>query len=364
MSDEIERGIRDWIEGHDRPIPVGDAVGGGAVPSSRGRMFLPVAIAAAILLVVGVVAALVDTGASDQDIETAAPATTTTVAEAPSTTSPSTTAQTTTSAVPPTAGTALPPPTMVEVRGGGVDTPPPLQPSPCPGLRSVSSWETTGDDSTIEAAAGTSAPYAEVVTNESTETCSLEGNQCGGQEVLRNADGEPVPTPLTLGCAGYSEQVVLAPGDSYTWTHRVELKAVPGDYSVQTYRVDGTTADLPVRLVDRHPACPVDSLTFSPNGRTFSATAGRRIDTLLSTEVSGCSIRIAEIRMVIDPDGPQPRAYVDPSAYWLVAEESSVFGISSDVATAEIPQGTHPAEVVATMADGSMVSFRTDVVVR
>ncbi|WP_436796276.1 DUF4232 domain-containing protein [Actinospongicola halichondriae] len=239
MSD-LEKNVRDWVQSVDRPISMDEVI---VRPSNRtvwpARIPVPVAVASvAAILVLGVLAA-VFTGGDDGVASVTA-------------------ATSTSSTPPPSASAPVVPPTWPEV---------------CPDLRSESTWEATRDASELVTGAGTSALYRETVTNDGSEPCSLERHPCRTVQLF-DLDGTPIEAPLELGCALMATPVDLAPGDSLELTLFAPLHAAPGRYLVHVGRYDGTTDRLPVRLEDRHAACPASALAVRGNGTPIWLRSG------------------------------------------------------------------------------------------
>ena len=353
----IEKQIEDWIGSVDRPIGVGEATATGT--SSRGApswLPVPVAVAVVVVLLAGVAAALaggggggearVDTVTADESTTTTTPSTSTST----STTSPSTTTVPTSS-----------PPTVPPSSPAIVGPLEPIAPAPCPDLRSESTWQSTGDASELVAPAGGAARYVEVVANEGDASCMLEGNRCGSTAQLLHPDGTPVGFPFLMGCAGFSEQFELAPGASAPSNLSASLHAPPGRYIVRVGRFDGTEARLPIRLEEGHPACPAGGMRFSGNGTPVTVDS-HGVATLLEPMAADCTVRIDEVRLVLEPDGAA-HTYANGSDHWLLSE-GGVFTLQTLLGPIAEPPGTYPAEVSMLLATGDRISFRSDVVVR
>lgn len=378
MSDEIERGIRDWIERHDRPIPVGDAIEGGSPAAWPERMLLPVAIAACVVLVLGAAVVLAGPGSSGQEVETAGPDTSTTTPSAPVTVSSSTTLVTTTTS-PTTSATGqttttsttrprrehpLPgPPTATP--GGGA-------PSPgCEDLESSFAWVETGDAGELVAGAGSIAEYEETTTNRGDDTCVDGGPPCVGPGLLES-DGTPRDRFESVACAGIGMSRELAPGETRTDRIRVTLDAPPGRYLVDARLSDGSRAQVSIRLEDRTPQCPLDGVELRqngqiPNGSAFSLEAATgEFGLVLEPLPTGCTIRVTGVVVEIETEGVT-EVYRDPDRHWFEVQGDRTVALPQvrlgPITAPPASDEVHPARVTMEM-EGRSVAFDGEVLVR
>lgn len=368
---ELERDIGRWIESVDRPVPVEAAMAGGQTRRGFWPTWLPVPVAAVgalAVLLLGVAVALAG-GDGDDDVVVADDAVTSTTTSTPSPTTSSTVETTVAPSTTIEATTTTPPSTSVPPTVPSTTAPtevPPSVPSPdgdgrcdAADVRAEVAWESTGDRSEIAVAAGTSARYVLTRTNTGPETCTVSARHCGGGEQLTRRDGGTVDRPISLACPAVAvPPISLAPGESVDSTSEVGLELPPGRYLVEVPTESGSDSVLPVRLEDRHAACPASALRLTANG-TSSVSADGHVHSELASSTPDCSIRGARVTVVVDPDGSATQ-HADTDAFWIVAKSQSAL-LFHDVGAISAPSGTHVAEVSLVLEGGATLSYRTQV---
>ena len=201
-------------------------------------------------------------------------------------------------------------------------TPEPQEVEPaCSDLQSETSWLETGEQTTLEAGAGTAAVYVEVVTNDGDEPCTLSTNRCGSSAQLRTADGSATDSP-DRACTAVHTEAVLAPGEARREELEVRFPVPPGDYEAVVSRYDGTEAVLPVRLDDRVPSCPAHRLSLRDPGEQFRdrdhvSDQGFSVDLTVEGADETCSVRVVESRLLL-VSAQQRASLVDRTERWSV----------------------------------------------
>lgn len=291
-------------------------------------------VVVAVTLVAGV--AVLVQGGIDRDgalvATRSSPAAETSTTTASTTSVPDPVAPTTTAPAPPG-----PDPTTTTTTAAPTTTTSTTEPSTddvaveCPGLESDIHWRETGDRSALEAAAGTSGRYVEVVTNHSDQPCRLATNRCGSTAELRTADGAATDAPRQA-CATVHTEVVLEPGEDLREELQVAFPVPPGDYHAHTRGYDGRRVLLPVRLDDRLPACDARPLSLEPHGVAQGRSGeevrdhGFTLDLTINGADPACSVRVLESRVVLA--GPDARIeLVDPTERWSAAPAGGDGGI-------------------------------------
>lgn len=373
MNDDLPTQIRAWIEDVDRPIPLDEIQQQRrSSPLPNGRSTAVLAIAAVLLLVVGTVAALTrsDRPAALETIaDPAEDPTTTTVAET-TTTAPTTTAaevppeSTTTSAAPPTTPATIPPPrlgTVSEV----VDPP---DGEGCEGLRSQTVWVSTGAPDEVAAPAGGGIDYAEVVTNEGTQTCTMVFERCPGPGVLFTTEGQPAPA-AQQGCPAIGHAPTdLAPGQSLRDVFTADLHNAPGSYDLRALQHDGRVASLPIRLEPSIPACGPGAVSVEQQPLEVATGPGGTIhDTaLLSSAQDSCTVRITAAHLSLHPQadpGAPERTFTDGAARWYATDAEWV-AADATFGPIELPHGDYEGAVTLVLESGEELRRPARVLVR
>lgn len=207
---------------------------------------------------------------------------------------------------------------------------PPRPGSDCVGLSSESAWTDTDAAAGLAAEAGGTADYAETVTNDGTETCSIVFDSCPPPGVLYTADGAQVPgNDIPCLAIGYPPED-LAAGESRTETWTAVLTAAPGDYVLYVPHRDGTVATLPVSLEAAVEACPPDTIELRPDPayEQWAPTGGETRPQLHFGESdTECTLRVAqivlELRPADEPDGPATQ-FVDEHRRWYTVTGAGV----------------------------------------
>ena len=238
--------------------------------------------------------------------------------------------------------------------------PPAGSAAPCPGLDSETFWVETGDRSQLRAAAGTAATYVEVVTNRSDETCRFETNRCGTTAVLRTADGAPTDAP-ELGCAAYSREAALQPGESRREELEVRFPVPPGDYRAHVRGYDGVEVILPVRLDGRLPACDPARLEIANGGgeqlveRDQARERGFDVQLVVAGAAPGCTVRVVETVFELTGDN-QAIELVDRTERWSAPTDGDHVITHAVAPPADLAPAWYDLVVTAVLSGGGEVS--------
>lgn len=260
---------------------------------------------------------------------------------------------------PPT--TSVPPPAAAPGSPGSPDRSAPPAPSTtgapvaeCTQLSSLTRWSATAGAPLLVAAAGTSAEYVEVVTNESDVPCALYTNRCGSTAQLLTAEGGGTDAPRRA-CTTEFTEAVLEPGEDRTERLSISFPVPPGEYLVRITRYDGTTVDLPARLDDRLAACAAEPLSMRVNGQEQFRdvetvnTSGFALG-LVVTGATDCTVRVVESRVTLT-SGDEV-VLVDDTPRW--SADLLQTGILTHLVAppAELPAGEYGGVVTLVLADG------------
>jgi hypothetical protein len=232
--------------------------------------------------------------------------------------------------------------------------------APCPDLRSETFWVETGDRSQLRAAAGAAATYVEVVTNRSDRPCQVEANRCGTTAQLRTADGAPTDAPA-MGCAAYSEQVILRPGEARREELQVRFPVPPGDYHAHVRGYDGVEVVLPVRLDGRLPACDPSDLEITNGGgeqlveRDDARERGFDLQLVVSGAGDGCTVRVAETTFQLTGDD-QVIELVDATERWSAPTDGDRVLTHAVAPPTDLAPAWYDVEVTVELAGGSELS--------
>lgn len=227
----------------------------------------------------------------------------------------------------------------------------------CTELASQSSWRRTGDRAPLDAGAGTSAGYVEVVTNQASSPCRLRIDRCATTAVLVGPDGSPADT-MPPACTDAVTEVVLAPGEARREELTVAFPVPPGSYRVQVDRLDGTSAALPVVLDDRVPACAAGALAVAVEETDLFRRLEDVVDDGLDVglEVTGadvaCTLRVAESRITL-LRGEEQVEIVDDTERWSAVEPGSEVRTHALVRPVDLEPGDHEGTVTLVLADGA-----------
>jgi hypothetical protein len=239
--------------------------------------------------------------------------------------------------------------------------PPPAGASePCPDLVSEISWASTGDRTQLRAAAGSAATYVEVVTNRSEQPCHVETNRCGTTAELRTIDGSPTDAPV-MGCAAYSEQVVLQPGQVRREELQVRFPVPPGDYHAHARGYDGVEVVLPVRLDGRLPACDPTGLEITNGGgeqlveRDDARQRGFELQLVVSGAAEGCTVRVAETQFELTGDN-QVIELVDTTERWSAPTDGDRVLTHAVAPPTDLAPAWYDVAVTVVLADQSELS--------
>lgn len=263
---------------------------------------------------------------------------------------------------------SVPPPTVAPGSPGEPTNPAPSTTAEpideCAQLSSLTRWSATSGAPLLVAAAGTSAEYVEVVTNESDVPCTLYTNRCGSTAQLLTAEGEGTDAPRRA-CTTEFTEVVLEPGEPRTERLTVSFPVPPGEYLVRITRYDGTTVDLSARLDDRLAACAAEPLSLRVNGQEQFRdvetvnTAGFALG-LVVTGATDCTVRVTESRLALTAgavgdgttDDGDELVLVDDTPRW--SADLLQTGILTHLVAppAELPAGEYDGVVTLVLADG------------
>lgn len=374
MNDDLPTQIRNWIEDVDRPIPLDEVRGQSRpLPLSGRQSHAVLAVAAVLLLVVGTVAALArsDRASELETIADPAEGPTTTVPETP-TTAPTTTvadgteeSTTTTSAAPtPTPPTTAPPPRLGTVS----DVVDPPDGEGCEGLRSRTVWVSTDAPDEVAAPAGGRTDYAEVVTNEGTQTCTMVFERCPGPGMLFTTEGQPAPS-AEEGCPAIGHAPTeLPPGGSRRDVFTADLHNAPGGYDLRVLQHDGRVASLPIRLEPSIPACSPGAVSVERQPLEVATGPGGTISdsALLSSAQASCTVRITAAHLALrpggDPGGPE-RTFTDGAARWYSTDAERV-AASAAFGPIDLPDGDYEGTVTLVLESGEALRRPARVLVR
>lgn len=235
---------------------------------------------------------------------------------------------------------------------------PPRPGSDCVGLSSESAWTETDAVAGLAAQAGGTADYAETVTNDGTETCSIVFDSCPPPGVLYTADGAQVPgndVPC-LGMAISPED--LAPGESRTETWTAVLTAAPGDYVLYVPHRDGTVATLPVSLEAAVEPCPPGTVELRPDPvyEQWAPTGGETRPQLHFGESdTECTLRVArivlELRAADQSDGPATQ-FVDEHRRWYTLTPSAGTLVEPAFGPIDLPPDQYEGTITVELDNG------------
>jgi hypothetical protein len=234
---------------------------------------------------------------------------------------------------------------------------PPRPGSDCAGLRSESEWTDGAPQAGLAAHAGGTADYAETVTNDGTQTCSIVFNPCPPPGVLYTADGTRVSVNDTpCDAMGYPPED-LAPGESRTETWTADLTASPGDYILYVPQRDGAVAALPVSLEAAIEACPTGTIELRPDPayEQWAPTGGETHPQLQfgGSEI-GCTLRLArmvlELRPADEPDAPATQ-FIDENRRWFTLTRAGVL-VEPAFGTIDLPPAQYEGTITVELDDG------------
>ena len=236
-------------------------------------------------------------------------------------------------------------------------TAPPEEPVvACDDLDSETVWVATGDRSRLEAAAGSYATYVEVLTNTGDEPCRLRAHRCDSTADVRDLDGTSVHRPAPS-CSSEDLDVVLEPAERRRQERTVWFPVPPGDYEVHARGHEGTTAVLPVRLDDRLPECDPAELSLNVAGtnlfreREEVREQGLDLDLFATGAAEGCTLRIAETRLVLATAEDQVEI-VDDTERWSASTTGGEVRTHAVAAPADLEPDRYDGMVTLVLTGG------------